>query len=323
MPAIEITTNVRCTTRSACSRWPECSTCRWRKNSASGSGSRCRSLGERLADRPDRRPVGQRQETSPGGMFGGDLSSGVAGGSGGGRLLRRPADQARSRGCSRPSASVRPRLGQAVRRAERRRAVPLRFGPGMSVVRGPLSVAATATDPDNGSVAFDEFTSVVDRNVAKVVSAAVAKGIRGGPDRLPVRRRDLPLRRDRVACARLGDRHGHATFQRRWLRRPPIELEIFRCRRRAWRMFAKHHYLSGGLNRYGPLLPRPVRQAMPVAFCATLSLIGRKKRWRISGIVTLPDYQGIGIGMARGRGGRRTASLAGSNDSTSRPAIRR
>src|SRR5262249_6662047 len=33
-----------------------------------------------------------------------------------------------------------------------------------------------------------------------------------------------------------------------------------------------------------------------VAFCATLPLIGRKNRWRISRIVTLPDYQGIGIG---------------------------
>ena len=29
-----------------------------------------------------------------------------------------------------------------------------------------------------------------------------------------------------------------------------------------------------------------------------VSLIGQKRRWRISHIVTLPDYQGIGIGMA-------------------------
>ena len=29
-----------------------------------------------------------------------------------------------------------------------------------------------------------------------------------------------------------------------------------------------------------------------------MSLIGRKDRWRISRVVTLPDYQGIGIGMA-------------------------
>jgi GNAT superfamily N-acetyltransferase len=37
--------------------------------------------------------------------------------------------------------------------------------------------------------------------------------------------------------------------------------------------------------------------AIPVAFCATLPIIGRRKHWRISRIVTLPDYQGIGIGM--------------------------
>ncbi len=36
----------------------------------------------------------------------------------------------------------------------------------------------------------------------------------------------------------------------------------------------------------------------PVAFCATVSLIGQKNRWRISRIVTLPDYQGIGVGTA-------------------------
>ena len=39
-------------------------------------------------------------------------------------------------------------------------------------------------------------------------------------------------------------------------------------------------------------------KGIPVAFCATISLIGAKKRWRISRIVTLPDYQGVGIGTA-------------------------
>ena len=146
-------------------------------------------------------------------------------------------------------------------------------------------------------VVFDEFTSVVDRNVARVVSAAIAKGIRAG---------QIGCRFVAVTC------HydvtewlapdwvidmATATFARRRLRRPPIQLEIFRCRRSAWRMFARHHYLSGAL-------PQDVRcfvalwEGVPVAFCATVSLIGRKNRWRISRIVTLPDYQGIGIGMA-------------------------
>ena len=38
-------------------------------------------------------------------------------------------------------------------------------------------------------------------------------------------------------------------------------------------------------------------EGMPAAFCATLPVIGRRRHWRISRIVTLPDYQGIGIGM--------------------------
>ncbi len=58
-------------------------------------------------------------------------------------------------------------------------------------------------------VVFDEFTSVVDRNVARVVVGGRGQGHPRGSNRLPLRGRDLPLRRDRVARARLGHRHGH------------------------------------------------------------------------------------------------------------------
>src|SRR5205085_3415742 len=34
---------------------------------------------------------------------------------------------------------------------------------------------------------------------------------------------------------------------RRRLRRPPIQLEVVRCRRSLWRRFERHHYLSGQL----------------------------------------------------------------------------
>jgi GNAT superfamily N-acetyltransferase len=146
-------------------------------------------------------------------------------------------------------------------------------------------------------VVFDEFTSVVDRNVAKVVSAAIAKGIHAG---------QIGCRFVAVTC------HydvtewlepdwvidmATGTFHRRCLRRPPINLEIVRCRRSAWQMFARHHYLSGALTQYARCF-LALWEGVPVAFCATVSLIGRKNRWRISRIVTLPDYQGIGVGMA-------------------------
>jgi GNAT superfamily N-acetyltransferase len=146
-------------------------------------------------------------------------------------------------------------------------------------------------------VVFDEFTSVVDRNVARIVSAAVCKGIRSG---------QIACRLVAVTC------HydvtewlapdwiidmATATFTRRSLRRPAIELEVFRCGRSAWRLFARHHYLSGMLSP-GVRCFLATWRGEPVAFCATLALIGRSNRWRISRVVVLPDYQGVGIGMA-------------------------
>jgi GNAT superfamily N-acetyltransferase len=145
-------------------------------------------------------------------------------------------------------------------------------------------------------VVFDEFTSVVDRNVAHVASAAIARGIQRGTIR---------CRFVAVTC------HYDVTewlqpdwvidmatssFSRRCLPRPGIDLEIFRCRRRAWSMFARHHYLSGSISTAARCY-LALWQGVPVAFCATVTLIGQRNRWRISRIVVLPDYQGVGIGM--------------------------
>jgi GNAT superfamily N-acetyltransferase len=156
---------------------------------------------------------------------------------------------------------------------------------------------ADKTDGNGGLVVFDEFTSVVDRNVARVISAAIAKGIRLG--RIGCRFVAVTCHYDVTEWLQpdwVIDM-ASSSFQRRRLRRPPIELEIVRCRRSAWRLFASHHYLSGALSSYARCY-MALWEGMPAAFCATLSLIGRKNRRRISRIVTLPDYQGIGIGMA-------------------------
>jgi len=166
-----------------------------------------------------------------------------------------------------------------------------------ALASGSSELEEEETEGVGALVVFDEFTSVVDRNVARVVSAAVAKGIRSGG----IHRRFVAvtchydvtewLEPDWVIDM------STSTFSRRCLRRPPIELEIFRCRRRAWRMFARHHYLSGELAQFARCF-LALWKGVPVAFCAIVSLIGRKNRWRIGRIVTLPDYQGIGIGTA-------------------------
>ena len=151
-------------------------------------------------------------------------------------------------------------------------------------------------NPQIPIVVFDEFTSVVDRTVARVASAAIAKGIRRGT---------IGCRFVAVTC------HYDVTewlepdwvidmatsqFDRRCLQRPPIELAIFRCHRRAWRMFARHHYLSRSLSPTARCF-LALWQSVPVTFCATFPVIGRRGHWRFTRIVTLPDYQGIGIGM--------------------------
>ena len=159
-----------------------------------------------------------------------------------------------------------------------------------------LAVGWQQTETEPPIVVFDEFTSVVDRNTARIGSAAAAKSIRQG---------HVPCRLVAVTCHYDVEEWlepdwtidmATQTLHRRRLRRPDIRLEIRRCRRDVWSLFARHHYLNGKLN----LAARcylATWNGVPVTFCAVLPLIGRRGAWRISRLVTLPDYQGIGIGL--------------------------
>ena len=152
-------------------------------------------------------------------------------------------------------------------------------------------------------VVFDEFTSVVDRNVAKVCSAAIAKGIRRG--HIPCRfvavtchydvaewlEPDWVL--DMATCELERSAPGSAGGR---FRRPTIELEIHRCGLAPWQLFKRHHYLSGSLA-VGARCYLTTWDGVPVNFCATLPVITKKNHRRFTRIVTLPDFQGIGIGM--------------------------
>jgi GNAT superfamily N-acetyltransferase len=163
--------------------------------------------------------------------------------------------------------------------------------------RCDLARALAQCDANGSLVVFDEFTSVVDRNVARVVSAAAAKALRGG--RIAGRFVAVTCHYDVTEWLQpdwVIDM-ATSTFTRRCLPRPTIELAIFRCGRGAWPLFARHHYLSGALSTAARCF-LALWEGSPVAFCATVTLIGQRNRWRISRIVTLPDYQGIGIGMA-------------------------
>ncbi len=145
-------------------------------------------------------------------------------------------------------------------------------------------------------VVFDEFTSVVDRNVARACSAAIAKGIRRGA--IPCRFVAVTCHYDVAEWLEADWVLDMATsrLERRRLRRPDVVLEIYRCGLDPWRLFARHHYLSGSLA-VGARCYLATWNGEPVTFCATLPLITRKNHRRFTRIVTLPDYQGMGIGM--------------------------
>jgi hypothetical protein len=100
---------------------------------------------------------------------------------------------------------------------------------------------------ENGAV-IDEFTSVVDRNVAKAASVAVRRYV----DNKDIKgvvfsscHYDILewLRPDWYFDTATGILHDG-----RLLRRPKIQLRIYPSRRSIWSMFASHHYLTAILN---------------------------------------------------------------------------
>ncbi len=194
-------------------------------------------------------------------------------------------------------------------------------------------------------VVFDEFTSVVDRTVARIGAAAVAKAVRRTwCGRLACEAKQFVAVTCHYDVAEWLEPDwaldmGTGQLTRGRLRRSELRLSLHRTTAGAWPMFARHHYLTAALNRsahcYVGVLEglersnRRVGQASfkrapahqigtigredggpalatrsgptlrePVAFAAVLSAIGRRGVWRVSRLVVLPDYQGIGIGRA-------------------------
>lgn len=151
--------------------------------------------------------------------------------------------------------------------------------------------------PSPPLVVFDEFSSVVDRTVARIGSAAVARGIRGGR----IRRRLVAVTCHYDVAEWLSPDWtldmATGRLSRGCLRRPEIRLEIVPASRQAWPLFARHHYLNPRLSSFAACY-LAVWDETPVALCAVLPLAGRGRAgWRrISRLVVLPDYQGIGIG---------------------------
>jgi GNAT superfamily N-acetyltransferase len=145
----------------------------------------------------------------------------------------------------------------------------------------------------------DEFTSVVDRTVARIGSAAIAKAVRRRGSKFIA----VTCHYDVEAWLDPDWIYEPATNRFRWrsLRgRPAIELEVGRVTHHLWSLFAPHHYLSADLNKAAVCFAAFL-EGQPVAFEAWLPFFGRLthgKARRDHRRVCLPDYQGVGIGNA-------------------------
>jgi ABC-type ATPase with predicted acetyltransferase domain len=144
-------------------------------------------------------------------------------------------------------------------------------------------------------VVVDEFTSVVDRQIAQVGAAAFAKAWRRNDAGQAVL---LSCHYDIVEWLQPDWLLDTREWQFGWrsVQRPPrIDVDVFRTNWSAWRFFEAHHYLK--LPRMVSAFPyvATVRDE-PVAFCAVATQVGLKSS-RISRLVVMPEWQGAGVGL--------------------------
>lgn len=144
---------------------------------------------------------------------------------------------------------------------------------------------------------IDEFTSVIDRQIAAVASVAFAKAVRRLPD---TRVTLLSCHYDIIDWLQPDWMFDTATgkFTGACLRcRPSLRLELAPCHRRQWSHFERHHYLK--VSQLPPgLAYLGILNGTPIAFCyVKREYAPNRTADTLCRIVILPDYQGIGIGV--------------------------
>ncbi len=151
---------------------------------------------------------------------------------------------------------------------------------------------------DADPIVVDEFTSVVDRQVAQIGSHAVQKWIRRQQGRRFVA---ASCHYDIVDWLQPDWTLEPATMALTWRslqRRPTVDLIIQRCDYATWHLFAPYHYLTNTLHKAARCFAAYVN-GRPVAFIAFLfrphAVV--TNLMAMSRIVVLPDYQGLGLAM--------------------------
>ena len=150
-------------------------------------------------------------------------------------------------------------------------------------------------------IVVDEFTSVVDRQVAKIGAYAIQKYIRKNNRQFV----GVTCHYD-VADWLMPDWiFDPSTMEYKprgslWpdLKRPKIEIEVRKVPWDTWHIFSSFHYLTNSLHRSAQCFGLFINDQI-VSFAGVLHVPNRYKRGqnikRVSRGVTLPDWQGLGL----------------------------
>lgn len=152
----------------------------------------------------------------------------------------------------------------------------------------------------NEMIVFDEFTSVLDRNVAKIGSFAIQKAIRKSDKKFIAVgcHYDVEdwLMPDWVFNT---DTMTFHSFEGQKKNRPKIKFNIYKAKNKSiWRMFAKHHYLSHTHNNAAHVYLATINNQI-AGFLSVLHFPHPhvKNIKKVHRLVILPDYQGAGFGI--------------------------
>lgn len=150
----------------------------------------------------------------------------------------------------------------------------------------------------NRPVIYDEFTSVVDRQVAQVSSYAISKFIRRNGQQFVA----VSCHRDIEEWLNPDWVYDTDQMQFRWRclrRKPDIQLDLREGAESEWALFRPYHYLSAEHNKAARKVVAEYK-GVPVAWCSWLHFAHPtlKNMKRIHRLVVRPDYQGLGIGKA-------------------------
>ena len=144
-------------------------------------------------------------------------------------------------------------------------------------------------------ICFDEFTSVVDREVAQLGSYALQKAIRRQNKKFIA----VTCHYDIIDWLEPDWIFNTDTMEYKYtrglLQRPKIRLEIYETKG-FWQVFGRYHYLTHTLNNSAKQYIGFINDK-PVAFIAYRHIPHPKGAMQmVHRLVVLPDYQGLGIG---------------------------